>query len=85
MAAAIITPLALALSGCAGPGAPSAFQPDYQGVDTRLLAGDLVNFHVTMRGARDAEDVDRYAECAAAQYNADPGLRFCAPRAHECE
>ena len=76
MAAAIITPLALALSGCAGSGTPSAFQPDYQGVETRLLAGDLVNFHVTMRGARDAEDVDRYAECAAAQYTLIRGYGF---------
>ena len=76
MAVAIITPLALAVSGCAGPGAPSAFQPDYQGVETRLLAGDLVNFHVTMRGARGAEDVDRYAECAAAQYTLIRGYGF---------
>ena len=26
------------------------FTPNYQGVDTRLLDGDLVNFHVTMQG-----------------------------------
>ena len=76
MVAAIIPPLALVVSGCAEPGTSSAFQPEYQGVETRLLDGDLVNFHVTMRGARGAEDVDRYAECAAAQYTLIRGYGF---------
>lgn len=78
----IITPLALSLvagvSGCAEAGAGNAapFQPGYDGVDTRLLDGDLVNFHVTMRGARGRDDVDRYAECAAAQYTLIRGYGF---------
>ncbi|MEL7184645.1 MAG: hypothetical protein AAGK57_13470, partial [Pseudomonadota bacterium] len=46
----------------------TVFRPNYDGVETRLLEGDLVNFFVTMRGARDIEDVADYARCAAAQY-----------------
>lgn len=52
------------------------FDPSYKGVDTRLLEGDLVNFHVTMTGARDEKDVHRYAECAAAQYALIRGFGF---------
>ncbi len=80
--AGIITPVALSLmgglSGCAeaGAGTAASFQPEYDGVETRLLDGDLVNFHVTMRGARGREDVDRYAECAAAQYTLIRGYGF---------
>ncbi|SHK76238.1 hypothetical protein SAMN05444414_10193 [Roseovarius marisflavi] len=82
MRAGLITPVALSLlgglSGCAeaGAGNGAAFQPDYGGVETRLLDGDLVNFHVSMRGARGREDVDRYAECAAAQYALIRGYGF---------
>ena len=80
--AGIITPVALCLmgglSGCAeaGAGTAASFRPEYDGVETRLLDGDLVNFHVTMRGARGREDVDRYAECAAAQYTLIRGYGF---------
>ncbi len=52
------------------------FAPVYQGVKTDLLEGDLVNFHVTMSGARDERDVHRYAECAAAQYALIRGFGF---------
>ena len=45
-------------------------------VETHLLDGDLVNFQVDMRGARDNEDVRRYAECAAAQYTLIRGFGF---------
>ena len=74
MAGVVIS--ALALSGCAEDGAAPAFAPDYQGIETRLLDGDLVNFRVAMRGARDAGDVERYAECAAAQYALIRGYGF---------
>ena len=74
MAAALIS--ALALSGCAGGDAPRAAAPEYQGIETRLLDGDLVNFRVAMRGARDDSDVERYAECAAAQYALIRGYGF---------
>ena len=52
------------------------FAPDYRGVETRLLDGDLVRFHVEMGGARDSADVERYAECAAAQYALIRGFGF---------
>ncbi|APZ54890.1 hypothetical protein [Salipiger abyssi] len=54
--------------------APSV--PEYAGVETRLLDGDLVNFFVEMRGARDAGDVEDYARCAAAQYALIRGYGF---------
>ncbi len=53
-----------------------AFAPTYEGVDTRLLDGELVNFHVAMTGARDENDVHRYAECAAGQYALIRGFGF---------
>ena len=80
--AAIISPLALALagavSGCEQQAGdrPAPFKPKYEGVQTRLLDGDLVSFQVKMRGARDNADVDAYAECAAAQYTLIRGYGF---------
>jgi len=53
-----------------------AFKPEYQGIETRLLDGDLVRFLVLMRGARDNADVAAYAECAAAQYALIRGYGF---------
>lgn len=64
----------LLLSGCASD--DGALSPEYLGVETRLLEGDLVNFQVLMRGARDGTDVARYAECAAAQYALIRGYGF---------
>ena len=65
------------VAGCAPSGPEvSRFAPDYQGVETQLLDGDLVNFHVMMSGARDKEDVNRYAACAAAQYTLIRGYGF---------
>jgi hypothetical protein len=52
------------------------FEPDYSGVRTDLLDGDLVNFHVEMKGARNGADVHAYAECAAAQYALIRGYGF---------
>lgn len=54
----------------------AAFKPDYGGVETRLLDGDLVSFLVEMSGARDRADVHSYAECAAAQYALIRGYGF---------
>lgn len=77
MVMALTTPLALGLAGCTDSAAPvPAFAPEYQGIETRLLDGDLVNFHVTMSGARDTADVERYSECAAAQYALIRGYGF---------
>ncbi|MFZ5963898.1 hypothetical protein ACOXXX_13170 [Thalassococcus sp. BH17M4-6] len=52
------------------------FRPVYEGIETRLLDGDLVSFVVSMRGARGPEDVADYAECAAAQYALIRGYGF---------
>lgn len=52
------------------------FAPEYLGIKTRLLDGDLVNFFVAMRGARGHEDVANYAQCAAAQYALIRGYGF---------
>ncbi len=69
---------ALALAGCAGSTPPEgqAFAPVYGGIETVLLDGDLVNFRVTMKGARNNEDVAAYARCAAAQYTLIRGFGF---------
>ncbi len=72
------------LAACAAPSGEGElvsrfdpdFTPDYRGVETYLLDGDLVNFQVEMTGARDISDVDRYAECAAAQYTLIRGFGF---------
>jgi hypothetical protein len=78
---AVITPVAFAmvggLLGCdATQPAVTRFSPDYEGVQTTLLDGDLVKFDVAMRGARGPSDVEDYAECAAAQYALIRGYGF---------
>ena len=72
-----MAPLIL-LAGCAAPelATQDVFAPIYEGVETRLLDGDLVNFQVAMQGARDQADVEKYAECAAAQYTLIRGYGF---------
>jgi hypothetical protein len=76
----IILPLILA--GCGGQGTGqntgqvTRFSPDYMGVQTALLDGDLVQFQVRMTGARTKTDLDAYAECAAAQYALIRGYGF---------
>ena len=48
----------------------------YEGVQTRLLDGDLVAFDVAASGAADGAIVTAYAECAAAQYTLIRGYGF---------
>ncbi|MBC2836780.1 hypothetical protein H7F16_14770 [Gemmobacter straminiformis] len=71
---------AAGLSACAPTPTPdageTAFAPDYKGIETILLDGDLVNFRVAMTGARNDGDVDAYARCAAAQYALIRGFGF---------
>ena len=70
---------AAALSGCAsGPAATTEedFSPAYRGIETILLDDEMVNFRVSMSGARDNADVDAYARCAAAQYALIRGFGF---------
>ncbi|MCL6283970.1 hypothetical protein M3P21_10550 [Ruegeria sp. 2012CJ41-6] len=54
----------------------SQFAPDYLGIETAALDSDLVQVDLRMRGARDATDVDRYGECAVAQYTLSRGYGF---------
>ncbi|MFV0515236.1 MAG: hypothetical protein ACK5MY_16630 [Jhaorihella sp.] len=74
--AAIISPLFLAACDTGQPDGVTRFAPDYRGVQTSLLEGDLVQFRVAMTGARDGRDVDAYAACAAAQYALIRGYGF---------
>jgi hypothetical protein len=67
------------LTACAEGAANSqraVFAPVYQGVETRLLEGDLVNFRVSMLGARGPTDAVAYTRCAAAQYALIRGYGF---------
>ena len=50
--------------------------PDYRGIETRLLDGDLVNFRVAMTQNRTQAEVGAYARCAAAQYTLIRGYGF---------
>lgn len=74
---AVVALAGLAVVACT-PGAPVAsdFIPDYKGVETALLEGDLVRFNVAMTNAITGKDVDDYAECAAAQYTLIRGYGF---------
>lgn len=71
-----LAPLML-LTACE-PQVPVAedFIPDYKGVETQLLDGDLVQFNVAMTKALSNQDVSDYAECAAAQYTLIRGYGF---------
>lgn len=80
-----MAPLAtcVAIAGCTPSGDGTEvyrdelpFTPVYQGIETVLLDDDLVNFLVSMRGARDNADVGSYARCAAAQYALIRGFGF---------
>lgn len=73
--AVFITPLAL--TACEAP-VPTAEQliPDYRGVQTQLLDGDLVRFQVVMTNALEPKNVSAYAECAAAEYTLIRGYGF---------
>lgn len=72
----MLAPLML-LAACE-PQVPVAedFIPDYKGVETQLLDGDLVQFNVAMTKAFSNQDVSDYAECAAAQYTLIRGYGF---------
>ena len=71
--------LAALVAACADSGETRdelPFTPEYLGIETRLLDGDLVQFLVEMRGARDAGDLEDYVECAVAQYTLIRGYGF---------
>lgn len=77
----LIPPLALTLSGVlsacaetetgsdgAGELSDAAFAPDYLGSEARMLDDTMLQVEVSMRGARNKGDVDRYAQCAAVSH-----------------
>ena len=74
MRAALIAPLALAACETAAPVADGVLR--YDGIETRLLEGDLVNFQVKVANATQNQDVADYAQCAAAQYALIRGYGF---------
>ncbi len=73
---ALISSLLLGACAQVPGGSSDRFSPGYNGVQTSLLEGDLVQFRVAMSGARSGADVDDYAECAAAQYALIRGYGF---------
>ncbi|CUH80416.1 hypothetical protein TRM7557_02883 [Tritonibacter multivorans] len=76
-AAAISCLAVLALGACQTTGAEvSRAAPEYLGVDTFLLDGDLVQFEVAMKGVQNPQELDKYANCAAAQYTLIRGYGY---------
>lgn len=74
MRPAIIAFTALAACGITTTAPSGAIR--YDGIETRLLDGNLVNFQVKLTNADVAQDVTDYAECAAAQYALIRGYGF---------
>jgi hypothetical protein len=77
--AALLLPLAActpAVDRAATSVDDTGYAPQYQGIRTQLLEGDLVSFKVAMTGARVEADVADYARCAAAQYALIRGFGF---------
>ena len=72
---AVITSLALASCTTQDITAEQLI-PDYRGVDTELLDGDLVRFRVSMTNALEPKNVAAYAQCAAAGYTLIRGYGF---------
>ena len=68
----------IALAACQPEGPrPGSMPPaSYDGVETRLLDDDLVNFRVQMTGVATRGDLDAYARCAAARYTLIRGFGF---------
>ena len=68
---------ALTLAVCQNTAAPvTQERVRYYGVQTRPFDNELVQFHVTLSGTKSSEQVARYPECAAAQYNLIRGFGF---------
>jgi len=64
------------LAACEAAPTAQQFAPRYHGVETRLLKQDLVQFNVSMTNALGSEDIEQYAECAAAGYTVIRGWGF---------
>lgn len=59
-----------------GPTLDEAPPASYDGIETRLLDDDLVNFRARMTGVATRADLDAYSRCAAAQYTLIRGYTF---------
>jgi hypothetical protein len=69
---------ALVLGACqplAVPPSPDPL-PRHEGVETRLIDGDIVNLIVRMSGPATEGDLIAYSRCAAAQYTVIRGYGF---------
>ncbi|MEX3016266.1 hypothetical protein [Gymnodinialimonas hymeniacidonis] len=68
------------IAGCVpeteGPTLEQAPPATYDGIETRLLDDDLVNFRAQMTGVATRADLDAYTRCAAAQYTLIRGYTF---------
>lgn len=64
------------VGGTEGPTLDEAPPASYDGIQTRLLDDDLVNFRAQMTGVATRADLDAYARCAAAQYTLIRGYAF---------
>jgi len=69
---------ALTLAACQpeGPRPGSGPPASYDGIETRLLDDDLVNFRARMTGVATRGDLVAYTRCAAAQYAVIRGFGF---------
>ncbi|ABD54101.1 hypothetical protein [Jannaschia sp. CCS1] len=71
---------AACLIGCLpateGPTLQEAPPATYDGIETRLLDDDLVNFRAQMTGVASRDDLDAYARCAAVQYTLIRGYSY---------
>jgi hypothetical protein len=77
-ATALMIAATAAVGACAGGAevAQGPGNPGYLGIQTVLMADEMVNFRVAMTGARDEADVEIYGRCAAAQYALIRGFGF---------
>ena len=70
----------IGLTGCTEPAEVPRdelpFDPSYLGAEAQALDADLVQIDVKMSGARDAQDVADYADCAIAGYADARGFGF---------
>ncbi len=68
---------ALSVTACTeSPPSESVGPPEYLGIETQRMDGELVNFRVRMSGADGNDDLIAYARCAAAQYSLIRGYGF---------
>lgn len=72
----LISLLPLAACEAADTAAETRVRPDYMGVQTKWLDGDLVQFFARVSGTKSGKDASDYAECAAAQYTLIRGYGF---------